>query len=82
MKVFNGKRVPSIPPVIQVLDDSEDIELMYDLIARMLDYDPAARTGLREAVRHQFYDKLATTHPRTYPGLDPELSRHILRLQI
>ena len=68
--------------MVQVLDDSEDIELMYDLIARMLDYDPAARTGLREAVRHQFYDKLATTHPRTYPGLDPELSRHILRLQI
>ena len=69
-------------PEQQPVDDSEDVELMYDLIARMLDYDPTARMNLREAVRHQFFDKLAQTHPRTYPGLDPELSRHILRLQI
>ena len=66
------------PEQQQPVDDSEDVELMYDLIARMLDYDPTARMNLREAVRHQFFDKLAQTHPRTYPGL----SRHSLRLQI
>merc|ERR1719495_2919751 len=56
----NGKHM-------EQLDDSEDVELMYDLIARMLDSDNTAMMTLREAVRHQFFDKLAQTHPRTYP---------------
>ena len=66
----------------ETLDSPQDVQLMYDLIARMLDYDPTARMNLRDAIRHEFFDKLAQTHPRQYPGLDPDISRHILRLQI
>ena len=56
---------------------------MLDLIARMLDYDPMARMNLREAIRHEFFDKLVQTHPRqaAHP-LDSDIARHILRLQI
>ena len=31
---------------------------MYDLIARMLDYDPTFRITLKEALRHHYFDKL------------------------
>lgn len=38
--------------------DSEDHRLLFDLISRMLEYDPATRITLREALSHQFFDKI------------------------
>ena len=63
-------------------DDPQEIELMYDLIARMLEYDPNSRMNLRDSLKHEFFDKLLYTHSRLYNGLESDLSRHVLRLQI
>ena len=38
--------------------DGEDHRLLFDLISRMLEYDPAARIPLREALNHPFFDKI------------------------
>ena len=71
---------------------------MYDLIARMLDYDPTFRITLKEALRHHYFDKLTTTVSsnnkttnsqalgNTYAHMSQQkmadMARHILRLQI
>eukprot|EP00095_Tigriopus_kingsejongensis_P012728 maker-scaffold43_size480169-snap-gene-2.23 protein:Tk12728 transcript:maker-scaffold43_size480169-snap-gene-2.23-mRNA-1 annotation:"serine threonine-protein kinase doa" len=68
---------------------------MYDLVIRMLDYDPTFRMTLKEALRHPFFDKLGSLHRQSLHGSltrsssyhQPtssmaNLSRHILRLQI
>jgi hypothetical protein len=47
---------------------------MYDLIARMLEYDSSARIRLKDALRHQFFDTPICD--------DSALHNHILRLQI
>ena len=39
-------------------DDPEHLKL-FDLIARMLEYDPAKRISMAEAVNHPFFDVLA-----------------------
>ena len=62
-------------------ETKSELESMYDLIARMLDYDPQTRITLKDALRHPFFDKLAYTHAESLP-VDGEISRHILRLQI
>ena len=62
-------------------DMKSELESMYDLIARMLEYDPQNRITLKDALRHPFFDKLAYTHPGSLP-VDGDISRHILRLQI
>ena len=69
------------PPQSTLSETKSDLESMYDLIARMLDYDPQTRIALKDALRHPFFDKLAYTHPGLLPG-DGDISRHILRLQI
>lgn len=38
-------------------DNPEHIKL-FDLIARMLEYDPAKRISLAEALQHDFFDSL------------------------
>jgi serine/threonine protein kinase len=40
----------------------------------MLEYDPAQRVTLKEALRHPFFDKLSF-----YQKLSDDASRHILR---
>ena len=52
---------------------------MYDLIIRMLDYDPTFRITLKETLRHHFFDKTAKAATASTCSA---LSRHILRLQI
>ena len=49
---------------------------MLDLVARMLEYDPDRRIGLKEALKHPFFDSLSVNHKLE------EVSKHILRLQI
>ena len=39
--------------------DDEDHRQLFDLIEKMLDYTPEERITLREAVTHQFFDKLS-----------------------
>ena len=68
-------------PQSTLAETKSNLEFMYDLIARMLDYDPQTRIPLKDALRHPFFDKLAYTHPGLLPG-DGDISRHILRLQI
>jgi CDC-like kinase len=36
----------------------EDQRQLYDLVTRMLEYDPEKRITLREALKHPFFDKL------------------------
>ena len=55
----------------------EAVASMLDLIARMLEYEPQHRSGLKEALRHAFFDRLAA-----YERSPEDLSRHVLRLQI
>ncbi|KAK9505258.1 hypothetical protein O3M35_009349 [Rhynocoris fuscipes] len=38
--------------------DDEDHRLLFDLIQRMLEYDPTDRITLAEALRHPFFDKI------------------------
>ena len=74
--------IPGCPPPASALSDTKsELEAMYDLIARMLDYDPQSRISLKDALRHPFFDKLAYTHPGSLPE-NGDISRHILRLQI
>uniref|UniRef100_A0A0P4W7G5 dual-specificity kinase n=2 Tax=Scylla olivacea TaxID=85551 RepID=A0A0P4W7G5_SCYOL len=40
------------------LSSSEDHRLLFDLISKMLEYEPSQRIGLPEALRHPFFDKL------------------------
>ena len=69
-----------VPPP-SLCDTKAELESMYDLIARMLDYDPQSRITLKDVLRHPFFDKLAYTHPSSIPE-NGDISRHILRLQI
>ena len=39
-------------------DDPEELKSLYDLLAKLLEYDPAKRFTLAEALRHPFFDKL------------------------
>ncbi|KAI4460324.1 serine/threonine-protein kinase doa-related [Holotrichia oblita] len=39
--------------------DDTDHGLLFDLIARMLEYDPSQRITLKEAMLHPFYEKIA-----------------------
>jgi hypothetical protein len=50
---------------------------MLDLVARMLEYEPAARIALRDALRHHFFDGLSFQL-----RMADDVARHILRLQI
>ncbi|XP_066974111.1 uncharacterized protein [Macrobrachium rosenbergii] len=40
----------------------EDHRLLFDLITKMLEYEPDQRTTLGEALRHPFFDKIAAIH--------------------
>jgi CDC-like kinase len=57
--------------------EGDQVASMLDLIARMLEYEPSQRIGLKEALKHPFFDQLAG-----YERHSDDLSRHILRLQI
>jgi len=41
------------------VSDEEDHVLLFDLIQRMLEYEPSQRITLTEALKHPFYDKIA-----------------------
>jgi len=41
-----------------VMSETPDHLQLFDLIRRMLDYDPATRMTLHEALRHPFFQKL------------------------
>lgn len=38
--------------------DDEDHRQLFDLIARMLEYEPSSRLTLGEALHHPFFDKI------------------------
>lgn len=40
----------------------EDHRLLFDLITKMLEYEPDQRISLGEAIRHPFFDKIAAHH--------------------
>lgn len=41
--------------------DDDDHRLLFDLIGKMLDYEPTERITLSEALRHPFFDKLSSS---------------------
>lgn len=41
------------------ISDEEDHGLLFDLIQRMLDYEPSQRLSLTDALKHPFFDKIA-----------------------
>eukprot|EP00914_Ancora_sagittata_P010136 GHVO01019507.1.p1 GENE.GHVO01019507.1~~GHVO01019507.1.p1 ORF type:complete len:107 (+),score=14.19 GHVO01019507.1:1-321(+) len=41
-----------------MIDDGEEHRQMFDLIEKMLEYDPAQRITLANAMTHTFFDKL------------------------
>ncbi|XP_050666835.1 dual specificity tyrosine-phosphorylation-regulated kinase 4 isoform X3 [Leptidea sinapis] len=46
-------------PLLRYLQsNSEEYRQLFDLITRMLDYDPSQRITLREALKHPFFNKL------------------------
>ena len=64
---------------------------MYDLVSRMLDYDPTFRITLKEALRHDYFgsyddkENAAPTAAAAMLNSETEVERarrHILRLQI
>ena len=66
---------------------------MYDLVSRMLDYDPTFRITLKEALRHHYFDCYdaddgggkENAAPLLHSKSETEVERarrHILRLQI
>ncbi|CAG0880366.1 unnamed protein product [Darwinula stevensoni] len=40
------------------LNDDDDTNQLFDLISRMLDYDPQTRLSLGDALKHPFFDKI------------------------
>ncbi|GFQ69538.1 hypothetical protein TNCT_530841, partial [Trichonephila clavata] len=40
--------------------DDEEHRLLYELISRMLEYEPSQRITLQEALDHPFFNKLPT----------------------
>ena len=40
------------------MGDAEDHHLLFDLVMKMLAYDPAERILLDEAMRHPFFDAI------------------------
>lgn len=66
---------------------------MYDLVTRMLDYDPTFRITLKEALRHHYFESQADHEADNKENIDVATAvaaavdedvarRHILRLQI
>jgi len=53
---------------------------MLGLVARMLEYDPAARLTLADALKHPFLERLSGA--ATCQARMEDMSRHVLRLQI
>ncbi|XP_050666834.1 probable serine/threonine-protein kinase dyrk2 isoform X2 [Leptidea sinapis] len=54
-------------PLLRYLQsNSEEYRQLFDLITRMLDYDPSQRITLREALKHPFFNKLPA-HQRLGP---------------
>ena len=41
-----------------MLDDGEEHRSLFDLIEKMLEYDPSQRISLHTAITHPFFDKL------------------------
>lgn len=39
--------------------DDEDHGLLFDLVQRMLEYEPQQRMTLSQALKHPFFDKIA-----------------------
>jgi hypothetical protein len=53
---------------------------MLALVARMLEYDPAARITLGDSLKHPFFERLSGGG--TCQAKLEDVSRHVLRLQI
>ena len=76
------------PPFNTNLYQGHEETMMLDLVARMLDYDPASRLPLYQVLKHPFLDKNAASTTSQYPVVAAvgckveEVSKHILRLQI
>jgi len=55
--------------------DNEDTRQLFDLIERMLEYEPTMRISLAEALRHPFFDKLSRDQKITSPLLGSRPSK-------
>ena len=46
-------------PQRYLMSDSDEHRQLFELIERMLEYDPSQRITMREALAHQYFDKLS-----------------------
>ncbi|MCP6116973.1 hypothetical protein NL387_27175, partial [Klebsiella pneumoniae] len=46
------------PLLRYLLNNNEEARQLFDLIARMLEYEPSQRVTLRDALKHPFFNKL------------------------
>ncbi|XP_012549616.1 probable serine/threonine-protein kinase dyrk2 isoform X3 [Bombyx mori] len=60
------------PLLRYLLNNNEEARQLFDLIARMLEYEPSQRVTLRDALKHPFFNKLPPHqrlgHPFTRPS--------------
>lgn len=61
-----------------MLSDDEDHKLLFELIQRMLEYEPSSRITLKEALSHPFFDALSPSQKITDPRAagDSQQSSH------
>ena len=64
------------------VSDEEDHVLLFDLIQRMLEYEPSQRITLTEALKHPFYDKIAPHLRLGADRVDRERSHSLSRWPI
>lgn len=59
-----------------MMGDSDDHRQLFDLIEKMLEYDPSQRIRLYDALKHPFFDKLTPEQKRGYTKLgERDISR-------
>lgn len=61
------------------MSDEDDHVLLFDLIQRMLEYEPSQRIALCEALKHPFFDKLAPHLRLGSDRIDRERSHSLSR---
>ena len=59
-------------------DDPEDMKNLYDLLSKLLDYDPTKRYALAQALRHPLFDRLPA-NLKDFPGTRGTRSHSISR---
>jgi len=77
---FNGRYVKETCKPLRryLMGDSDEHRQLFDLIERMLEYDPQHRITMEEAIRHPFFDKLTMEEKSGNPKVEVRERSHSL----